>query len=168
MPDHILPFLDPGSLRFERSDGGLLSLTVDDGGTEQHYPRIDVYRTYPLSAPDELVSLREPDGDEIGIIETLEDLDGPARRLLDEQLERRYFCPAIDDIVSVKEEFGYSYWEVETDAGSRRFTVQSGKSNILSIGDARLLIIDVDGNRFELTDYRRLPTATVRILESLF
>ena len=67
----------------------------------------------------------------------------------------------------MKEEFGYSYWLVDTDAGARRFTVQSGKNNVTVVDERRLLIVDVDGNRFTLADYGRLERSVLRILETL-
>ena len=68
---------------------------------------------------------------------------------------------------SLKEEFGYSYWLVDTDAGPRRFTVQSGKNNVTVVGERRLLIVDVDGNRFFVDDYHRLDRNVLKTLETL-
>ena len=67
----------------------------------------------------------------------------------------------------MKEEFGYSYWMVDTDAGPRRFTVQSGKNNVTVVAERRLLIVDVDGNRFSIADYTRLDRSVLRTLETL-
>ena len=159
--------LAPQGLRFAASGGGFLALTVTGAAGAEHYPRINAYRTFPLSAADSYVSLRDAGGKEIGILESLADLRPDQAALLREELERRYFTPVIERIRSLKEEFGYSYWLVDTDAGQRRFTVQSGKNNVTVVGERRLLVVDVDGNRFFVDDYQRLDRTVLKILEML-
>ena len=159
--------LNPETLRFSVTDGGFLALAVTGGEGTAHYARINAYRAFPLSAADQYVSLRDADGKEIGILESLADLRPEQAALLREELERRYFTPVIKRVRSLKEEFGYSYWLVDTDAGQRRFTVQSGKNNVTVVGESRLLIVDVDGNRFFVDDYHRLDRNMLRTLETL-
>lgn len=159
--------LSAGDLHFAATAGGFLALTVTGGERTEHYARINAYRTFPLTAADRYISLRDAAANEIGILESLTDLPREQAALLREELERRYFTPAIDRVRSLKEEFGYSYWLVDTDAGARRFTVQSGKNNVTVVADRRLLIVDVDGNRFTLADYTRLDRSMLRILETL-
>ena len=159
--------LAPGELRFAATAGGFLALTVTSAERSEHYPRINAYRTFPLSAADRYLSLRDAEGSEIGILESLTDLARDQAALLRAELERRYFTPAITEVRSLKEEFGYSYWLVNTDAGRRRFTVQSGKNNVTVVAERRLLIVDVDGNRFTVADYTRLDRSMLRILETL-
>jgi hypothetical protein len=159
--------LDPGTLRFAATEGGFLALTVTGGQRPEHYPRINAFRTFPLSAADQYLSLRDGGGNEIGILESLADLSADQAALLRQELERRYFTPVIERVRSLKEEFGYSYWLVDTDAGPRRFTVQSGKNNVTVVGERRLLIVDVDGNRFFVDDYHRLDRNVLKTLETL-
>ena len=159
--------LPAGALHFKATAGGFLALTVGVGEGTEHYPRINAYRTFPLSDADRYLSLRDADGTEIGILESLTDLAPDQAALLRAELERRYFTPAIEQVRSVKEEFGYSYWLVDTDAGPRRFTVQSGKNNVTVVAERRLLIVDVDGNRFSVDEYTRLDRSVLRTLETL-
>ena len=56
---------------------------------------------------------------------------------------------------------------MDTRAGRRRFTVQSGKNNVTMVGEKRLVIVDVDGNRFEVADYTCLDRPVLRTLEGL-
>ena len=159
--------LPAGALCFVATAGGFLALTVTQGERTEHYPRINAYRTFPLSDADRYLSLRDAEGNEIGILEALADLAHDQAALLRAELERRYFTPVIEQVRSVKEEFGYSYWLVDTDAGPRRFTVQSGKNNVTVVAERRLLIVDVDGNRFSIADYTRLDRNVLRTLETL-
>ena len=163
---HTLRMLQPADLRLERTAGGFVALTVR-GNEPERYERIDAFRAFPLSAADAYVSLRDPDGGEIGMIESLDDLAPEQAALLRGELDRRYFTPRIERIRELKEEFGYSYWTVDTDAGRRRFTVQSGKNNVTVVGAGRLVIVDVDGNRFQVADYTGLDRSVLRTLEGL-
>ena len=163
---HRTRILNAAELELERASGGFMTLTVR-GEEPERYERINAFRSFPLSAADQYISLRDREGDEIGIVESLEDLAPTQAALLRDELDRRYFTPLIQRVESLKEEFGYSYWTVDTDAGRRRFTVQSGKNNVTLVGEGRLVIVDVDGNRFEVADYTRLDRSVLRTLEGL-
>lgn len=157
-------YLRPAECRFERGRGGFLSLELDTG---EKYERVNLHRAFPLSDCDSYISVRDSESKEIGIIESLREFDEATRRLITEELDRRYFAPVITSIRSIEEEFGYSYWDVMTNAGPRRFTVRRGHGSLLQIGDARVLVVDVDGNRYEIEDYTKLQSRHSRLVESL-
>ena len=123
--------LTPDVARFYRSAGDLISLdvTLENGETE-HYERVVPVRAFPITDPEEFISIKEPDsketgkGREIGMIRRLADLDGETVALIREELSRRYFTPEIKRITSVKEKFGYSYWDAETSAGKGGFNAR--------------------------------------------
>ncbi len=96
------------------------------------------------------------------MIHSLEDFPEETAQLLEEQLQIRYFTPEISKVVTVKEEFGYSYWEAETTAGLCRFTVRSGGGNAKLVTPVRLLVTDVDGNRFVIPDMNKLTDKEYR------
>lgn len=156
-------YLSPESAQFERTAGGFLSLTA--GG--EHYPRVFLYRSFPFTLSDEYISVRDKDGSEIGMIRRISDFPAGVQALLREELERRYFTPVITRIRSVKEEFGYTYWDVETQSGPRRFTVKESHHNVMLLGPEHFLIVDVDGNRFEIPDATALDSQSRRFLDAL-
>lgn len=156
-------FLSPAECHFERSPGGLLSLELDG----QVYQNVAIYRAFPFTFGDRYLSVRDKDDNELGIIRSLAEFDRKTQALLREELERRYFVPVITRIERIKEEFGYVYWDVETDRGPRRFTVRGIQQSVLSVGPDRLLIIDVDGNRFEIPKLSALDQKSIRLLETL-
>ena len=164
---HRTRMLDAAGLELARTPGGFITLTVRGDGEPERYERVNAFRAFPLSAADRYISLRDREGDEIGIVESLADLAPEQAALLGDELDRRYFTPLIERVEALKEEFGYSYWTVDTDAGRRRFTVQSGKNNVTVVDERRLVIVDVDGNRFEVPDYTRLDRAVLHTLEGL-
>lgn len=156
-------FLRPDECTFARTVGGLLSLRVDD----TVYENVSLHRAFPFSYGDDYLSVRDKDGNEIGMIRTLAEFPHETQRLLRDELERRYFAPHIQRIVRIKEEFGYAYWEVETDRGPRRFTIRGVQESVLPIDEDRILIIDVDGNRFEIPSVSALDPRSYRFIEPL-
>ena len=147
---------------FTRTPGGFVSLEF--GG--KSYPRVAVHRCFPFSEPDRYISIREPEGDgrEIGLIEDIRALPEDMRAMLEEQMSLRYFAPKIRRIKEIKEEYGYSYWDVMTDKGPCRFTVRMGGGAVYAIGANRYLVNDLDGNRFEIPD---ITVLTARELKKL-
>lgn len=157
-------YLDPSECCFKKTEGGFLSLSI---GEKEQYERVDLARAFPLSDSDSYISVRDSEGNEIGMLESLSRFSDSTRRLLEEELGRRYFTPVIEKIRSIEEEFGYSYWDVDTSAGQRRFTVRRGHNNLVQLGGRRVLVIDVDGNRFEIEDYTSIDSRYSRLIESL-
>ena len=156
--------LKTSEVEFQKTKGGFLSLRVMK---KDRHPRVHLYRSFPLSRSTEYISVRDTDDKEIGIIEDLAEFPPKIARLLEEELERRYFTPAIREITSLKQEFGYTYWEVGTDSGFCRFTVKMGDNTIRYLSENTLLIFDVDGNRFELPEYESINKKHLKIVETL-
>lgn len=153
---------------FRRTEGGFVSLEYTDAqGETKTYRRVAIHRCFPFSDPDHYISVREPEGDgrEIGLIEDLDALAKDTRAMLEEQMALRYFVPKIKRIRSIKEEYGYSYWDTETDRGNIRFTVRMGGGSVYSIGPDRYMVNDIDGNRFEIPHLKKLSAKELRELD---
>ena len=87
------------------------------------------------------------------------------RVLLEEELDRRYFVPRITGVKSVKEEFGYQYWDVETTAGPREFTMNDLSSNLIPLKEKQVLLLDIDGNRYLIPDLTRLEAKALKFID---
>ena len=164
--------LSPANAWFSRSEGGLLSLKIINAeGNEEFFERVLLRRSFPVTAPDEFLSVREPDskkkgrGEEIGMIRDIKLFDGETLALLRAELELRYFTPEIKKIISVKDKFGYSYWEVETTAGSVSMVLNSPYNNIRVLEDKRIIISDMDGNCFVIPDPQKLDRTSYRFID---
>ena len=156
-------FLEPSECHFSQTEGGFLSLTC---GTEE-YAVVYAYRSFPLSMGDKYLSIRDEKDKEIGMIADLAAFPEQQAALVYDELERRYFTPLITRVSKMKEEFGFIYWEVETDRGARRFTTRGSHDSTIPLTDTRLLLMDVDGNRFEIMDYRDLEPRIAKQVEAL-
>ena len=117
-------FLNSENAVFTRTEGGFLALKTG----EKEYERVGVYLTFPLTNPNEFISIREADekAKEIGIIQSINDLGKDEQEMIREQVRLRYFMPVIRKVMDVKDEYGYAYWHVVTDYGACRFTTHMG------------------------------------------
>ena len=158
-----LRYLTKENAKFERTEGGFVKLTYKD----KTYDRVSVYRTFPVTMPDDFISIREANekAREIGVVEKLSVLDSETEKMLKEQLDLRYFTPEITKIFDIKTEYGYGYFHVMTTYGECRFTIHNGGSSVISLTDTRIVINDLDGNRFEVPDITKLTVAERKKLD---
>ena len=102
---------------------------------------------------------------EIGIIRDIKVFSEAERQYIANELNRKYFVPVIGLIYSVKEKYGYAYWDVKTDIGRIKFTVHDAHRNILKVTEDRILIADVNGNRYEITSLAAFDRNSLRKIE---
>jgi hypothetical protein len=155
-----LPVIDATRARLARVDGAL-ELTIPGEGS---YSGVSLLRAFPLSDPDRFWGLVDSDGNEIGVISDPDQLDPDSRAVATEELERRYFIPVVQRVVRTKEDFGSIIWTVETDRGPRTFTVRNMKDSIVELGASRILLVDVDGNRFEFPNIHSLDAKSYDLI----
>ena len=155
--------LDDAKVRFVKTEGGFLSLETE----EKKYARVKVLRLFPFTDPNRYISVRDHnDKDrEIGVIEDLAAMSEETQKLIREQLDLYYFTPVITKIFSIKDEYGYAYFHVMTDAGECKFAINMGANAVARLSDTRLLITDLDENRFEVRDVSKLTVKEQRRLD---
>ena len=141
--------VEVAKLRLFREPAWVLRLTI---GEDRSYLKVKVVRAAPLSHPDRYISFLDGKDEEICMVDELKDLDPPTLKVVAEELDRRYLTAVVESIYSVRNEFGTSYWDVATSRGRREFVVQNVAENAQWLGARRLLLVDVDGNRFEFPD----------------
>lgn len=111
---------------------------------------VKLYRVAPLSQPDGFVAFLDAKGYEICTLKGLAELDPDSRRIAEAELALRYLTARLERVVSITQESGISYWLADTDRGRRDFVVQGLQENCIWLGDDHIMLIDVDGNRFEV------------------
>ncbi len=158
-----LRYINKDNAKFQRTDGGFVSVRIGD----EFYPRVQVVRMFPFSDPEKYISIRTPDehSKEIGIIEDMKNVTKETAQMLTEQINLRYFTPIITKIVNIKEEYGYAYFEVVTDRGACRFTINMGGHAVVHLSETRILISDIDENRFEIPDIMKLSAKELKKLD---
>lgn len=159
-PSFELRILDPKRMKVFRN-AGVTRLTLEN---ERSYSKITVSRAFPLSDPDHYLGFLDGAGKDIGLLTDPGPLEPESRRIVDEELEKRYFVPVVERVISVKEEFGTIYWTVDTDRGRREFVARNLRDNIMELSSSRVIITDVDGNRVEFPDINKLDGESLSIV----
>ena len=158
-----LRYLTKENAVFARTGGGFISLEFDG----KKWERVQVIRLIPFTEPDQFISIRtvEERSKEIGVIEDMKKVSKETRKMLEEQLKLHYFTPVIQKVLDIKDEYGYAYFHVMTDRGECRFTINMGGNAVVRLTDTRLLITDLDENRFEIPDVLQLSQKEQRKLD---
>lgn len=148
---------------FSRTEGGFLQLEREG----KKWDLVQVIRLFPFTEPDHFLSVRtvEERSREIGVIEDIKQMRKETQKLLQEQLDLHYFTPVIEKIIDIRDEYGYAYFHVMTDRGECRFTINMGSNAVARLTDSRLLITDLDENRFEIRDIFALTPKEQRKLD---
>lgn len=159
-------YLKPNNSKFKVTKGGLLELSFSLESKESKlFSPVALHLAFPFMKPREYISVFDTEGKEIGIIENLDDFDAETQAIVTDELKRRYFSPNITKIASIKERFGFSYWKVITDKGPIDFAVSDTYKSIIRFSTTRFVIIDADGNRFNIRNLDELDTTSVKNLE---
>lgn len=153
-----LIFLDPKTIRFEYQEENLAY--SDSNGI--HYPRVSLRRSFPLSAQNTYIMVRTPDqeherGHELGMIKDIMELDETSQQAVLLELRLHYLVPVIQRIRSIREEFGFLYWDVATDRGDKDFVMRDSiVSSTRQVSTHRWLVIDINQTRYEIRDQTML------------
>jgi hypothetical protein len=140
---------------------GRLVVTTDDG---QRHAGVDPVRAFPIGDPSHWVSFCDDHGREVLCLRALEGLAPEARRLLEQELSLREFVPVIQRIVRVSGESTPCDWEVETDHGPTRFTLDT-EDDIRRLGPHHVMITDSRKLRYQIPDTRAFDGHSRRLLE---
>lgn len=145
--------------------GDDLEAETDSTPVRQDFGRVFFHRCFPFETPDEYISVLDKDGREYAMIRDLSELPEEARSIIKNELERKYLCPVIEKINSLKEKLGYSFWKVKTDRGDMSFSMHDTYRNIARVGNGTLIISDVDGNRYRINDVAKLDRKSFKKIE---
>lgn len=155
---------DPKSLKLFYEPKDRLRLTIGD---EKSYHTVKPAWAAPLSRPNQYLALLDGKGNEIVTLPDPESLPPDSLAAAREELRRRYLTATVRSVTHAKQEFGATYWSVHTDRGDRDFVTQNLQENAVWLSPTHLLLLDVDGNRFEITDTQALDAVSRRYIETI-
>lgn len=164
-PDLDIRWLDECEVRVERDENNDLWLICD--GQRVKIGRL--VRLLPLTDKSHYISVLDTDGNEIGLIRDLHNIEPMSRSILWEELERIYMMPKIKRVRRIKHErmSGKVIWEVETDIGRMELRIPS-TDNIHKARYPRIFIVDEDGRRYEIPNCDALDSRSRRLLARYF
>lgn len=164
----ILYLTPENALLGEKNDFLTLTLTAPDENGEvktTEYDRIFLHRAFPFDHPEEYISVQDKDKNEIGMISALSVFPKESAELLRRELSRKYYAPVLTAIHSIRDRYGYAYCTAETKEGPISFTMKDAARSIRKIDEHRLVITDVDGNRYDIPDTAALDRKSYRRIE---
>ncbi len=155
-------YIDKYTGSIERTDLYLVRLVKKDGTVcEDLEPRM----LFPFSHHTMYITLLDQQEHEVGFVRDLEELDTASRRALEDCFEEYYMIPKITRLISCEERYGALTWTVETDKGVTSFRIRSRHGDIKTLsGGHRVLIRDINDNRYEIPDHTALDARSVRLL----
>lgn len=156
--------MDPKELKLFYWPKDRLRLTVGD---EKSYHTVKPTWAAPLSRPNRYLALMDGKGNEIVTINDPAELPTGSWEAVEAELRRRYLTSNIKSISQARVEFGATYWHAETDRGERDFVTQSLQENAQWLSAVHLLLIDVDGNRFEIPDVTAMDAKSQELIHSI-
>ncbi len=147
--------------KLARDAAGRLVFT---GATGEIHEGVAPARAFPISAPEEGVSLLGEDGHELYWIGRLSDLSDATRRLIEAELAQREFMPEITRITQVSSFATPSKWQVSTDRGDTELLLKA-EDHIRRLANAMLLITDAHGVSFLIRDVAALDHHSRKLLD---
>lgn len=158
-----ITLIEPAEVRlFREPDGDVrVRMQLRD---EVCYIDVRLARALPLSDPNTYLGVRDADDKDIGIIREWCLLDPESLRVAEAALARSYFLPRVLTVNKVTDEYGIVLWDVNTDRGQRRYVVRNIRDNSVSLSASRVLMTDVEGDRFEFPDIYAVGAPALEIL----
>lgn len=151
----------PPRFTLSRDAQGRLAVRLADGTT---HAGVVAVRAFPISAPEDGLSLVDTDGHELLWIARPSELPEGERALLVEELANREFMPEIGGIRAVSGFITPCTWEVSTDRGDTRFVLPS-EDAIRRLSRSTLLIGDSHGIHYLVRDIASLDRASRKLLD---
>lgn len=145
-----------------------LTLNAPDENGEMkttEYDRIFLHRAFPFDHPESYISVQDTEKNEIGMIADLSVFPEETADLMRRELSRKYYAPVLTAIRSVKDKYGYAYCTAETADGEITFTLKDAARSILKVEGNRVIITDVDGNRYDIPDLTKLDRRSYKKIE---
>ena len=138
-------------------------LVLTDAEGREHVGVVAV-RAFPISAPDEGISVVDVDGHELAWVPRLDQLDDARRTLLTEALEQREFMPRLLRVTAVSSFATPSTWSVETDRGPTSFVLK-GEEDIRRLGPGLLIVNDAHGVQYLIQDLLGMDKHSRKLLD---
>ena len=151
--------------KIERNERG--DLVAYLAGADAPVEKVKVARCFPWSLRDQYISIRDADGKELALLETLDVVDEATRELVRQELREGVFVPKSERITKYVDEFDVISITAETDRGEVNFQMRS-RQDVRALSATRAIFRDVDGNLYEVPDFDQLDRVSQRHIEQLF
>jgi hypothetical protein len=107
---------------------------------------------FPYIRPKEYISVLDEQGKEIAFINSIKNLDGESKSVVDTHLRFLLSGFHITNIIDIVDEYGIRVWRVDTDKGARCFQTEISARPVLMDNDLYRLQ-DLDGDLYFLNRF---------------
>lgn len=156
--------MNPTELNIFYEPASRLRLTILN---DRSYLTVKPAWAAPLSRPNTYLALLDEKGDEITVVADPRQLSTASWQAAEAELRQRYLNSTVLTVHSAKQEYGATYWSTETDRGPREFITQALRENAQWITNDHLLLLDVDGNRFDIPSIEALDPRSRSIVHGI-
>jgi len=162
-----LGIMDISQAAFYVGDGGFTGFRYKG----EDYKHIVLRRIMPIDQPLHYISVADQENKEICILKAVNDLPDNQREIVERELDSRYYSPEVLDIMSVKDKLGYVYMEMrlrnkQGKEYDKSCAVKDVSRNIRMLSNNSVIIFDVDGNRYVVSDLTALNKHSLRRLDA--
>lgn len=135
---------------------------------EKSYLTVKPVWASPLTRPNNYLCLLDGKNEPIVMFSDPKvELSETSFQAVREELRRRDLTARVSAVTGARQEFGATYWSVETDRGPRDFVSQNLSESALWFGEHHVLLLDVEGNRFEIVDLEQLDVKSRALVDSI-
>ena len=156
-----LRLLDPKAITLRADSFGRLWLR--EGDDEEQGP-LQSFRALPLTKPSHHISLQTDEGEELGLIPDMDDLDPDSRAVLERDLELYYLKAKVRTINQVETKNGLISFDLVTDLGERRIHVRD-RQQIRMIAGGSVILTDIHGGKYEVPPLDQLDEKSRGLIE---
>jgi hypothetical protein len=162
-----LGILEPKECTFYIAEGGFMGLKHKG----EDYRHIVLRRIMPIELPFEYISVADHENKEVGILRDIRTLADDQRKLVETELDNRYYSPQVIEVLSVQDKLGYVYMGMKLKNKQGRVydkscAIKDVSRNIRTLPNEMVLIFDVDGNRYTIPAVRELSKASYKRLDA--
>ena len=154
-------YIEYDMARFTRKDLTLVDVELYDG---RKFENLEPRRLFPASGLEKYITLLDESGTEQAIIRDLRTLPPQERAVVEDCLREYYLIPQIQQIVSCDERFDGITLHTVTDRGPTDIEIRILVHGLKFIQGYRVLVRDVNDNRYEIADITRLDKHSQHIL----
>ena len=158
-----MAFLDPSAIRLERREDQPPTMSI----AGDIFFNVKIRQAFPLSMEGRFITFFDQEDEYLGLIADPSSCDEGTCRVIQDEIDWRYFRPRITRIVEMETRGGTSLFSVETDRGEVKIPMRDLREGMLELSPGRILITDENGNRYEIPDLDRLDRRSRRLIRRL-
>lgn len=153
-------YIDNDMARFVRKDLTIVDMELSDG---RRFETLEPHRLFPVSLQDQFITLLDENGVEQAVIRDLKTLPKDQREIIEDCLNEYYLIPKILRIRDYRERYDGLTLFTDTDKGPADIEIRILLKGFRMDG-VRVLIRDINDNRYEIPDINRVDNLSRQIL----